>query len=382
MPKRRGHGEGSIFKRKDGRWCAELFVGYGENGKKRIWRAYGDSRKEVQEKLTAKIRDYQQGLPVAVSKQTLGQFLETWLEDCVKGYVRPNTYANYKQVLRHFTAIASTPLNKLTPQQVQHLYRQKQDAGLTRTVVLMHAVLHKALDQAVKWGMVPRNIADAVERPRIPARQCHPLSQDEAVRFLEAASEDRLYALYVLAITCGLRFGELLGLCWKDVDLERGTLTVSHQLQTVDGKATLQVPKTAKSRRTIILPAVAIAALKKHRGRQLEERLKLGEAWQDWDLVFYSEIGTPLNESNVRNRSFYPLLEKAGLPRIRFHDLRHTCATLLLAQGVHPKFVQEQLGHSQISVTLDTYSHVTPSMMKDVAAKMDAILSAANTKRR
>lgn len=195
-------------------------------------------------------------------------------------------------------------------------------------------------------------------------------------------SEDRLYALYVLAVTCGLRFGELLELCWKDVDFEARTLTVNRQLQRVNGTLQFQTLKTPRSRRTIALPELAVAALKAHRARQMEERLKMGELWQDLDLVFCSEIGTPLNESNVRNRSFYPLLEKAGLPRIRFHDLRHTCATLLLAQGVHPKFVQEQLGHARIGVTLDTYTHVMPGMMKEVAEKMDDVFSPVNKKRR
>jgi len=382
MAKRRGHGEGSIYKTKDGRWVAKLFLGRDKRGKKKVWKRYGKTRKEVAEELTKVLRQRQQGLSLEPTKQTVGQFLDTWMNDVVKMNVRPNTYRNYQTVLRHITPIRDVPLPKLTPQHVQKLYSQLQEQGLGRTVVVLHTVLHRAMDQAVKWGLIPRNIIDAVETPKTKKRQFRPLTPEKTFRFLKAASEDRLYALYVLAVTCGLRFGELLGLRWEDIDFEQGTLTVTNQLQKVNGRPVLQPPKTARSKRTIILPTAAIAALKKHRARQLEERLKHADIWQEgWDLVFCTKIGGPLNRSNVRNRSFYPLLKKAGLPRIRFHDLRHTCATLLLAQGVHPKLVQEQLGHSQISVTLDTYSHVMPSMMKEVAEKMDAILAAASKKR-
>jgi len=378
MPaKRRGHGEGTIYQRADGRWCAALTVGRDARGRLRRVYIYGKTRREVQEELTKKLREHQQGMPVDPTRQTVGQFLQAWLEDCMRGSVRPTTLENYRYVIRHLEPIAGIQLAKLTPQHIQHLYRQKQDAGLTRMVVLMHAVLHKALGQAVRWCLIPRNPADAVERPRMPKKEFRALTSEEAARLLEAAREDRLHALWVLAVTTGMRLGELLGLRWEDVDLERGTVTVRRQLQWLEGEPTFPEPKSARSRRTIALPGLAVAALREHRKRQLEWRLRLGEVWQDHGLVFTTEIGTPLHPSNVRQRHFHPLLERAGLPRIRFHDLRHTCATLLLAQGVHPKLVQEQLGHSQISVTLDTYSHVTAPMMREAAAKMDAILTAA-----
>jgi len=377
LAKHRGHNEGSIYQRKDGRWCGAVIVGRDATGKLRRRYVYGDTRKEVREKLARLMADAQSGLPVDVSRQTVGEFLTHWLEDTVKGSARPSTYDNYRTIIRLHVipAIGSVPLAKLTPQHLQHLYHEKQEAGLTRTVVLMHAVIHKALSQAVKWGLVPRNVADAVERPRVRRKEFRALEPQEARRFLAAAAEDRLFALYVLAVTCGLRQGELLGLKWEDVNLEQGTLTVRRQLQWRNGGFFFAEPKSAKSRRTVPLPATAITALKRHRKQQAAERLGLGDGWQDYGLVFTTEIGTPLNPSNIRNRSFDHVLDKAGLPHIRFHDLRHTCATLLLAQGVHPKLVQEQLGHSQISVTLDTYSHVTAPMMKEAAAKMDAILN-------
>lgn len=381
MPKKRGHGEGSIYRRKeDGLWVAELYLGRDANGKKVIWRQYGKTRREVAEALTEQLKKKQDGLLASPSKQTLGQFLDAWLNDVVKGTVRPYTFASYKQMVKHFAPLAPIPLAKLTPQQVQWLYRQKRDEGLTRTIVLMHGVLHKALGQAVKWGLVPRNIADAVEVPRVPRKQFRALTPEEASAFLEAAREDRLFALYALAISCGLRLGELLGLRWEDVDMKRRVIVVRHQLQYSGGKPVLAEPKTDKARRTIRLPVVALAALKRHRANQFREKLRLGEAWQDTGFVFTTEIGTPLSPSNVRNRSFYPLLQKAGLPRIRFHDLRHTCATLLLAQGVHPKLVQELLGHAEIGTTLDRYSHVLPAMMEEVAQKMDSVLATAHKK--
>lgn len=389
--KRRGHGEGSIFKRKDGRWCASYVIGRRPDGRLKRGYIYGKTRAEVAAELTKVLAKKIDGLPVDASKQTVGEFLDAWLEDVAKPTVRPRTYDCYSDIVeRHIKpALGGVRLSKLSPQHLQKLYREKQEAGLTHTVRLCHAVLHRAFGQAAKWGLIVRNPADLVDPPKVPKKEFTPLSPEEAQRFLVAAEGDRFYALYVLAITCGLRQGELLGLKWEDIDLERGTLQVRRQLQwvraegeermgrkRVEPKWVLTEPKSAKSRRVVTLPAVAVAALKKHKVRQMEERLRLGEVWQDLGFVFTTPIGTPQDASNLLKHSFYPLLEKAGVPRIRFHDLRHTCATVLLAQGVHPKLVQEQLGHSQISLTLDTYSHVMPDMKREVAAKMDALFGA------
>lgn len=377
MAKKRGHGEGSIYRRKDGRWVGEIFLGFDQSGKKKVLRFYGKTREEVQNELIKALRDRQLGVLGEPARQTVGQFLQDWLENSVKGSVRPRTLENYRYAVSHMMAIARVPLVKLTPQHIQRMYREKQEAGLTRTVSLMHSVLHKALGQAVKWGLVPRNVVEAVNPPRVPRKEFRPLSPEEVSRFLEAAKDDRLYALYVLAVSCGLRLGELLGLKWDDVDLAKGAIRVARQLQWIKGTGPVfSEPKSAKARRTIVLPANVQAVLRRHRTRQAEERLKLGDVWQDWGLVFTTTIGTPLDPRSVYD-SFYPLLEKARLPRIRFHDLRHTCATLLLAQGVHPKIVQEQLGHSQVNLTLDTYSHVTAPMLQEAAEKMDAILGLA-----
>jgi integrase len=205
----------------------------------------------------------------------------------------------------------------------------------------------------------------------------HPLSPDEVRRLLEAASGDRLEALYVLAINTGMRRGELLGLKWSDVDLEGGRLSIRRTLTRTDNgkRVTLGEPKTKGSRRTVRLTQRAIEALRSHLERQLGDIEAAGDLYYDRGLVFTTETGTPINPSNLRQRSFAPLLKRAGLPHIRFHDLRHTCATLLLSKGVHPKFVQELLGHASIAITLDTYSHMLPGMGDQTATAMEDALS-------
>ena len=248
------------------------------------------------------------------------------------------------------------------------------DAGLSpRTVQYLHSVLHRALKQALRWGLVPRNVTEAVDPPRVRKEEMRPLSPAEARKLLEAARADRLEALYVLAVHCGLRQGELLGLRWKDIDLEAGTLQVRRTLS--DG--TFTAPKTARSRRSVKLTAGAVEALKRHSARQADEMTRMGERYEDRGLIFASEVGTPLNRHNLAHRSFKPLLKRAELPNIRFHHLRHTCATLLLSKGVHPKFVQELLGHATIAITLDTYSHVLPGMGDQTATAIEDALSLA-----
>ncbi len=372
MAKKRANAEGSIFRRKDGLWCAAYTTGRDATGKLRRQYIYGKTRKEVAAKLTEKLNDMNQGIILEPTKQSLGQFLDAWMVTVKKGSVRPTTYETYTYVLRHTEPIRDIPLAKVTAQHVQRLLSDLRQAGLGRTIEVLHAVLSQAFDQAVKWNLVPRNIIDAVKVPKVPRKDTNSLTEEEVQRFLDAAKDDRLYALYVLALSCGLRFAEILGLRWSDVDMKVKTITLAHQLGR-DGE--LLPLKTDKSKGTLRIPDMAVDALKKHRQQQRLERLRAGEIWHDLDLVFCTEIGTPLNQSNIRNRSFYPILEKAGLPRIRFHDLRHTCATLLLLRGVHPKIVQELLRHSRFGTTMDIYSHVLPPMMDEAARTMDSVLT-------
>lgn len=377
MPKRRGHGEGSIYKRKDGRFCAQVTVGRDATGKPKRRYIYGKTAKEVQEKKTRLLADQLNGLPVDASKQSVGEFLHAWLEDAVKGTVAPRTYARYESLVRvHIIpAIGGIRLSKLTAQHLQRFYHQKQEAGEHDKARKCHVALHRALGQAVRWGLIPRNIADLVDAPRVARKEMKVLTPEEVRRFLDAAQGDRFYALYVVAITCGLRLGELLGLRWEDINFDEGTLQVRRQLQWLKGGPQFTEPKTKHSRRTVFLPRLAVAALKEHRKKQREERLRLGEVWQDNGLVFCTEIGTPINPPNLQRRSFRPILKRAGVPIIRFHDLRHTCATMLLLEGTNPRVVQEQLGHSNIATTLGLYSHVLPSMKKQVADTMENILT-------
>lgn len=253
----------------------------------------------------------------------------------------------------------------------------KDGKGLSpRTVQYVRAVLRKALNQALKWGRVPRNVALLVDPPTATKPQIKPLTPEQGRKLLDAARGHRLEALYRVALSLGLRQGEALGLRWEDVDLDAGTLRVAMALQRRKGVKELVMPKTEQSRRTLPLPAVLVAALRAHRTRQLEERLAVGPMWREHGMVFPSTVGTPLEPRNV-TRHFKALLERAGLPNVRFHDLRHSCATLLVAQGVHPRLVMEVLGHSQIHLTMNTYAHVLPEAQREALALMDGLFPGA-----
>lgn len=375
---KRGQNEGSITKRKDGRWVARLTIGY-EGGKQKRKCIYGRTREEVAGKLAAALKAKKDGLPVSNDRITFGQFLDKWLEDSVKPSVRPRTFKSYSQLVTRHVApeLGNIRLAKLSPQDIQDLMNRKLKAGLSpRSVQYIHAIIRRALVQARKWDLVPRNVAKLVDPPRAQRYEVKALSPEQARAFLDAAKGDRLKALYTVAVALGLRRGECLALRWEDIDLEAGTLRVRHTLHHVDGGGwTLAEPKSANSRRTLGLPQFALAALKDHRKRQLEEKISKGKDWQDHGFVFTSRAGTPLDGQHLYFRHFKKLLGKAGLPDIRFHDLRHSCASLLLAQGVSPRVIMETLGHSQISLTMNTYSHVMPVLMREAADKMDALLS-------
>lgn len=241
---------------------------------------------------------------------------------------------------------------------------------------LTHAVLRRALKQAVRWGVVSRNVCDAVDPPRVQKPEIAALSAQQVQALLKTAKTHRLYALFVLAIGTGMRLGELFALQWRNVDLKTASVQVRHTLMELNGKLTLAEPKTAKSRRRIDLPPSTIAVLRAHRRRM--NAAGLG----DCPWVFSNTTGGPLRRSHFHREVFKPLLRRAKLPEIRFHDLRHTSASLLLAAGVHPKVVQERLGHSQIGITLDTYSHVLPTMGLEAASKLDGVLSGSESQRK
>jgi integrase len=372
VSRKRGNGEGSIYRRKDGRWVGQYTV-YTAKGPKYRY-IYGKTRAAVAEKLSKAIAARSSGFVSDIGNRTLGAYLDRWLADSLRGTVRASTCERHEINVRvHINpSLGNVRLKGLTPAHVRGLHREKLDSGLaSATVRKIHSTLHKALSQAVSDGLIPRNAAD-VKAPRPAPKEMRPLSEGEACTFLDVArtSGDRFEPLYVLAITTGLRRGELLGLRWEDVDLERGTLRVGRSLVREEGRHTVGETKTRRGRRQVNLTPRTVNALKAHRKRQLEERMRLAETYKDHGLVFSTSIGTPVNPENLVNRSFKPLLEKAGLPKIRFHNLRHTCATLLLGRGVHPKFVQELLGHATIAITLDTYSHYLPSMGDQASGAM------------
>lgn len=226
----------------------------------------------------------------------------------------------------------------------------------------------------MKWGLVSRNVATLVDVPTVRRKPPQFLPPEQAKRFLDAIHGDRLEALYTVALAIGLREGEALGLRWQDINFDTGVLTVLVGLQRIEGKLRLKSLKTEHSRRSLTLPQFAIAALRAHRARQLEERLQAGELWREHDLVFTTTLGEPLDSRNVVRR-FKRALRQAELPDQRFYDLRHTCASLLLVQGVHPRVVMEILGHSQISLTMNTYSHVAPQLQDEAAQRMDNLFS-------
>ena len=373
---RRGNGEGTITRRKDGRWEAKYTVYTAEGPKRRA--LYGKTRKVAADKLARALADRTSGHTFDTENMTVGEYLDRWLNDSDKGSVRTSTYERHEQIVRlHLKpALGRLKLSKLTPAHVQGLYRDKLDSGLSpATVQKIHTVLHKALTQALKWNMIPRNAADVVKAPRPVPEEMHPLSPDEARNLIEAARGDKLEAPYILAVHTGMRQGELLGLKWEDVDLNEGVIHIRRTVVRSGGRISLGEPKTKGSRRPVHLTGAAVEALKAHLERQLEDIERLGDLYRDHDLVFTSEVGTLINPSNLRRRSFAPLLQRAGLPRIRFHDLRHTCAKLLLSRNVHPKYVQELLGHATVAITLDTYSHVIRGMGDHTARAMEDVFS-------
>jgi integrase len=374
---KRGQNEGSIYKRDDGRWVAVLNLGYA-GGKRRRKSFYGDTRKEVQEQLTAALRAQQQGLPIANDKQTVDQFMRKWLDDVIQPpRRRVRTFRTYEQMLRLYITphLGKIVLSKLTPLDVQGFVNHLLAQGLhPRTVQSAHAVLHTALNQAVQWEVLPRNVAALVKLPKVPKTEQKFLAPVDARTLLQFIQGDRLEALYTVALALGLRKSEALGVRWQDVDFDSQVITAQVELLYHKGAFTLEPLKTDKSRRRLALPQFAVQALLAHRDRQAQERDKLGEHWRNsLDLVFTTSLGTPLSDRNV-TRSFHKMLEKAGLQRMRFYDMRHTCASLLLAQGVPLRVVMEILGHSQISLTANTYTHVIQPLVSDAASRLNDLL--------
>jgi integrase len=373
---KRGNGEGSITRRKDGLYMARYTVETAIGARRKT--VYAKTRKEAAEKLTAAMADASKGITADGGPKTVGAFLTSWLENSVRGSVRKSTYDRNESLCRvHLIpSLGRKKLKTLSAADVAGFYRSRLDSGCSAASVhKMHETLHKALKQAVRWGYMTKNPADDVDAPRVHTEEVHPLTRDEARRLLKVVRGDRLEALYVVALHTGLRQGELLALRWEDVDIEEKTLIVRRTITKDGGKLLIGPTKTAKGRRTVKLTRDAAEALREHLTRQLEEIDGLGDYYQPGGLVFATMKGTLLNPSNLRKRSFAPLLVRAGLPHMTFHQLRHTAATILLLKNVNPKIVSEMLGHASIAITLDTYSHVLPNMQDSAVAAMEEAFS-------
>jgi len=335
---------------------------------------YGKTRKEVQEKLRVALHEQKQGMLATGPQQTLKQYLEQWLEEVHRPTLRLSSYDRYRSLLNNhiLPSLGHIQVNKLTVQQVQALYARKVNEGLSaKTIQNIHGLLHKALDNAVKWGLVSRNVCSVVSTPRLIRHEIHPLTKEQAQLLLEKAHGQGLEAILSLALVTGMRRGELLALRWQDIDFEAMSLHVSRTVNHLGSYGYVEnEPKTARSRRKIMVPQFVIEVLHEHKARQAEARLKAGSKWKEQDLVFPNTSGGFIYPDVLLNQ-FRKLLKNAGLPHMRFHDLRHSAATILLSMGVHVKVVQELLGHSAITMTMDVYSHVLPSMQQEAMGKLN-----------
>jgi integrase len=366
MP-RRGHNEGNIRKRPDGRW--EARVSLPDSRRKSI---YGKTRADVARKMAVVMTEVEKGMPVADDRVRMASFLDQWLEN-VGPTIRPRTLQSYESHVRvHIgPALGSVPLTKLQPRQVQAFINGLLDDGLSpSTVQRVRATLRCALNQARRWGMVQRNVATLIDMPKVERPRFEPMTLEQARRMMDAAASYRIAPILNVALATGLRQGEILGLRWQDIDLEAGTLTVRYALQRIDGEFILVKPKTELSQRRLPLTGRVVALLRDHKQAQ-----EAGEPIAGWvgELVFRTINDRPYNGTDV-TLMYQDILKKAGLPKHRFHDLRHACATFLLAEGVELQVVKETLGHSQISLTADTYAHVMPSLKKDAADKLGEAL--------
>jgi integrase len=375
-----------ITKRKDGLYMARYTVHTADGPKRKT--IYGRKYSEVEKKLAEARGDAARGIVFDAKGQTVGEFLERWLEDVVRLNKAHRTYStNSQQVRSHLIpALGRIKLELLRKAHIDALYAdllrpKPQGRGLAPSSARrVHAVLHAALEEAVRGDLIPRNPATHANKPKVRQEETDPLDAEQAGRLLDAAKGDRYEAVYVLCIMAGLRQGEALGLKWSDIDLDGGTLRVNRQLQRVrrdgekSGTLVFSEPKNA-SRRTVGLPQRAVSDLRSHRKRQLEEKLRAGADWRESGLVFTNLMGGPVEAQNVVNRHFKPLLVRAGIPPIRFHDLRHSCLSLLAQRGEPIRDLQALAGHATAAFTLQRYTHHYEASARRTADAMDHIVA-------
>ncbi len=369
---------GQIIKRGERTWLVRIFMGRDLDRKQKFHhKTIHGTKRDAQRYLTAAKREMDLGVFVEPAAISVSEYLKRWLRDAARPRVSARTADGYEALLkRHiFPRIGYMRLDKIQPLDIQGVYGEMLVAKLSAIVVRhTHAALHTALKQAVKWGLLSRNPSDFVELPKVPHKDRRVLSADEASRFLKAAETMPHGLIFEFALLTGMRPEEYLALRWSDIDFKRCTARVQRALVRHKKSVTFEEPKTARSRRTVYLPGPLVERLRAHKRRQAVERIKLGEAWAPFDLVFCSVEGTPLSVPNITYRYFRPILDAAELPRIRLYDLRHSCATLLLIAEENPKVVSERLGHSTIVLTLDTYSHVLPTLQQGASTRLEKLL--------
>ncbi|MEV7705067.1 site-specific integrase [Mesorhizobium sp. B2-3-3] len=371
--KRNPNGAGTITRRKDGRYQAAVYVLQPDGTRARKF-AYGKTWAECDTKRRDLLGKVDQGVPVPTRSAKLSEWLPYWLDNVVKPRRKLSTYDKYEAHVRLYLVpmVGGKRLEALGVADVRRFLVQLENKTTAATAKESHRVLRTALTAACREELVSRNVASLVEPPRAKSRELSPWSLDETLTFLAAARKDPLYAAFVLAITMGLRRGELVGLRWTDVDLENRVLYVRQQTQRRRGVLYDDDPK-GRRRRAVPLPAMCIAPLRWHRMRQVAAKARAGESWQEGGHVFVTRTGRPVEPRNVY-RSFTRVAESAGLRVIRLHDARHGCATILTAAGVAPRVVMEILGHSQISITMDVYTHVVQDTQREAISHMDRLL--------
>jgi integrase len=373
--KRRGRSEGSVYQRSDGLWVSSVSMGYAGNGKRKRRTVYGQTKAEVQAKLARLQNDAANGQLSDPVTMTLAEWLVRWL-DTATSRVQPKTHLRYEQLvrLRINPHLGGCRLAALEPVHIQQLFSALSRAGVSpRGQQMAGTLLHKALRDAVKLRLIRSNPAADVDKPKPSKARMHIYDEAQARAFLAAATTSPLYALFVAALDTGMRQGELFALLWSDIDFELGSVQVQRSLEEVNGHHRVKETKSGRGRR-IDLSRFGLDALAEHR----KGALAAGHYRPDGP-VFCDEAGGWLRKPNVQRRVYRPIQKAAGLPMIRFHDLRHTAATLMLLNGVNVKVVSERLGHASIQLTLDTYSHVLPTMQKDAAERMDAFFRRTGT---
>ncbi len=373
---------GQIIPRGKGRFLVRIARGRDATGKRLFHsKTIHGTRKDAVTYATKVQRELDTSTFVEASKRTLAEFLKEWLDGPTKQRVRPRTHTDYCWLSDTYIVplLGARKLSQLHPADLQNAYLQLQTRGLSaRTIRYAHSVLHGALEQAVKWSLLARNPAKLVTLPRVERREMNALDATQASALIDAAKDDRWYSLWLLLIAGGLRPGEALGLKWSD--LEGDCLRVQRTLvRQSDHTWSLTEPKTARARRTIVLPQIALSALRALRERQQVEQQEAAEYWIENGLIFTTRTGAPLDYRATVRRHFKRLLKLAKLPEIRPYDLRHTSATLLLAAGENIKVISERLGHTSSALTLDVYSHVLPTMQKEAANKLERMLTASSS---